>query len=47
MNRLTITRRRLLDLQGFRCVDDATLAEVGLWLRLAPATILIWVAIAT
>lgn len=44
---MSATRLRRLHLQGFRCVDDTTLAEVGLWLRLAPATILIWVALAT
>jgi hypothetical protein len=29
------TQRRRLDIQGFECVDDATLAPVARWLRLA------------
>ena len=31
------TRRRLLDIQGFDGVDDATLARTQEWLRLSPA----------
>ena len=34
---LSAARRRLLDIQGFDRVDDATLAQTELWLRLAPA----------
>lgn len=32
---LTATKRRLLDIQGFECVDDRALGEVAPWLRLA------------
>jgi len=34
-SRLTTTTRRRLDIQGFECVDDAALAPVAPWLRLA------------
>ena len=37
MKRLSTTARRRLEMQGFVGYDDATLAEVNLWLRLAPA----------
>ena len=41
-----VTRRRL-DAQGFVELDDATLAEVGPWLRLAPALCATWAAVGT
>ena len=31
------TLRHRLDVQGYACVDDATLAQTQLWLRLSPA----------
>jgi hypothetical protein len=44
--RSTVTRRRL-EAQGFLGLDDATLAEVGPWLRLAPALCAAWAALGT
>jgi hypothetical protein len=37
MERLSATRRRLLDIQGFDDVDDSTLVRTQAWLRFAPA----------
>jgi hypothetical protein len=34
---LSATLRHRLDAQGYACVDDATLAQTQLWLRLSPA----------
>ena len=34
---LSATMRRRLDIQGYACVDDATLAQTQIWLRLSPA----------
>jgi len=34
---LNPAQRRLLDIQGFERVDDATLAKTEFWLRVAPA----------
>ena len=34
---LTTTLRHRLDVQGYACVDDRTLAQTQLWLRLSPA----------
>jgi hypothetical protein len=34
---LSATLRHRLDIQGYACVDDATLAQTQLWLRLSPA----------
>jgi hypothetical protein len=34
---ISATRRRLLHIQGFDDVDDATLEQTEFWLRLAPA----------
>ena len=34
---LSPTLRHRLDIQGYACVDDATLAQTQLWLRLSPA----------
>jgi hypothetical protein len=41
-----VTRRRL-EAQGFVGLDDAALAEVGPWLRLAPALCSAWAAVGT
>ena len=42
----TATRSRL-ETQGFVDLDDQTLAQVGRWLRLAPAICATWTAIGT
>jgi hypothetical protein len=34
--RLSPTLRHRLDIQGYACVDDATLAQTQIWLRLSP-----------
>jgi hypothetical protein len=34
---LSPTLRNRLDIQGYSCVDDATLARTQLWLRMSPA----------
>jgi hypothetical protein len=34
---LSATLRRRLDIQGYTCVDDATLAQTQIWLRMSPA----------
>jgi hypothetical protein len=44
---LTDRQRRWLHAQGFGAVADDYLAEVGPWLRFAPAVCLVWVAVAT
>ena len=41
-----VTRQRL-EAQGFVGVDDTTLAQVGPWLRLAPAVCATWAALGT
>jgi hypothetical protein len=41
-----VTRRRI-EMQGFVGLDDATLAEVGPWLRLAPAICMLWAVVGT
>jgi uncharacterized protein DUF4395 len=41
------TMRRRVEAQGFVHLDDATLADVGPWLRLAPAICMTWTAAAT
>lgn len=41
------TMRRRVEAQGFVGLDDATLADVGPWLRLAPAICMTWAAAAT
>jgi len=40
------TRQRI-EAQGYLGLSNATLAEVGPWLRLSPAICMVWVAIAT
>jgi len=37
-------RRRLLEVQGFDGLDDATIGAVEPWLRMAPAILLVWTA---
>ena len=44
---LSATLRHRLDIQGYACVDDATLAQTQLWLRLSPALCAIIAAIGT
>ena len=39
--------RRRLEAQGFLGLSDETLAEVGPWLRLAPAICMVWTAVGT
>ena len=39
--------RRLVEMQGFTGLSDDALAEVGPWLRLAPAVCMLWTAVAT
>jgi len=34
---LSATLRHRLDIQGYTCVDDATLAQTQIWLRMSPA----------
>ena len=34
---LSTTLRHRLDIQGYTCVDDATLARTQIWLRMSPA----------
>ena len=34
---LSTTLRRRLDIQGYACVDDATLVQTQIWLRMSPA----------
>ena len=46
MSTVSTTRRRI-EAQGYLGLSDATLAEVGPWLRLSPAICMVWVAIAT
>src|SRR5574341_245051 len=41
------TTRRRLEMQGFTGLSNETLAEVGPWLRLAPAICMVWTAVAT
>ena len=44
---LSATTRRLLDIQGFDRVDDRTLAQIQVWLRVAPALCGIVAAVGT
>jgi Domain of unknown function (DUF4395) len=44
---LSTTTRRRLAMQGFTGLDDTTLAEIGPWLRVAPAICSVLIAIAT
>lgn len=47
MNELSKVARRRLEMQGFVGHDDATLAEVNLWLRLSPALCMTVAAVGT
>lgn len=47
MNAISETTRKRIEAQGYVGLSDATLAEVGPWLRFAPAVCMTWVAIAT
>jgi uncharacterized protein DUF4395 len=44
---ISTTTRRRLAMQGFTGLDDTTLAEIGPWLRLAPAICSALIAVAT
>ena len=41
------TTRKRIEAQGYLGLSDSELAEVGPWLRLAPAGCMVWIAIAT
>ncbi len=45
MKTVSPATRNRLEAQGFVGLDDATLADVGPWLRLSPAICMIWAAI--
>lgn len=47
MNTVSLTTRKRIEAQGYLGLSDAGLAEVGPWLRLAPAICMVWSAIAT
>lgn len=47
MNPVFATTRNRIEAQGYLGLSDAGLAEVGPWLRLAPAICMVWAAIAT
>ncbi len=47
MNTVSATTRKRIEAQGYLGLSDATLAEVGPWLRFSPAICMVWVAIAT
>ena len=47
MSTVSTTTRQRIEAQGYLGLSDATLAEVGPWLRLSPAICMVWVAIAT
>ncbi len=47
MNTVSSTTRKRIEAQGYLGLSDAGLAEVGPWLRLAPAICMVWSAIAT
>lgn len=44
---LSPTLRHRLDIQGYSCVDDATLARTQLWLRMSPALCAVIAAVGT
>jgi hypothetical protein len=41
------TARTRVEAQGFVGLDDRSLAQINLWLRLAPAICLVWTAVGT
>ena len=47
MSSNSATTRKRLEAQGYVGLSDSELAEVGPWLRLAPAGCMVWIAIAT
>lgn len=47
MSTVSKTTRQRIEAQGYLNMSDATLSEVGPWLRLSPAICMVWVAIAT
>jgi hypothetical protein len=47
MSTVSTTTRQRIEAQGYLGLSDATLAEVGPWLRFSPAICMVWVAIAT
>jgi len=47
MKTVSLKTRRRIEAQGYVGLSDTALAEVGPWLRFAPALCMTWVAIAT
>ena len=47
MNSVSSTTRKRIEAQGYLGLNDSDLAEVGPWLRLAPAMCMVWAGIAT
>jgi hypothetical protein len=47
MNSVSSTTRKRIEAQGYLGLSDSDLAEVGPWLRLAPAMCMVWTGIAT
>ena len=47
MYSVSSTTRKRIEAQGYVGLSDSDLAEVGPWLRLAPAICMVWAAIAT
>ena len=45
MKTITPTTHALLEMQGFSGMDDAALAGLRPWLRVAPALTIVWVAV--
>lgn len=47
MRSLSITTRNRIEAQGYLGLSDATLIEIGPWLRFSPAICVVWVSVAT
>jgi hypothetical protein len=47
MNTVSTATRKRIEAQGYLGLSDASISEVGLWLRFSPAICTVWVAIAT
>lgn len=47
MSATTTRQREFIEMQGFTGLDDATVAEIGPWLRLSPAICMTWAAVGT
>lgn len=47
MNTVSTTTRKRIEAQGYLGLSDATLVEVGPWLRFSPAICMVWAAVAT